>query len=668
LDKKKRIEELVKKLNDYAYNYYTLDQPKVSDKEYDELYDELLNLEKETEYILKESPTQRIGEKPLDKFEKYNHKAQLWSLDKAQNYQELRTWDERVNKLINEHNSSNKDNLPKVKYVLEYKFDGLTINLTYENGYLVQGASRGNGETGEAILPQIKTIKTIPLKIDYEGIVEIQGEGLMPISALNNYNKQADEPLKNARNAAAGALRNLDPKVTEKRNLAAYFYNVGYIKGKSFETHKEMLNFIKDNRIPVFDYLKEFENIDDLIKEIEKVDELRNKLDVLTDGMVVKINDIKTREVLGSTQKFPRWAVAFKFEAEEVTTILKQVKWNVGRSGKVTPSAVLEPVEIAGATIQRATLNNIEDIRRKKVKINSRVWLRRSNDVIPEILGVVEEDRETEEINMPENCPACGTELIKEGVHYFCPNKLSCKPQLVSSIVHFASRDAMNIEGFSEKTAYQLYDELDIKDISQLYDIEKEKLLQLEGFKEKKSQNLINALEKSKDCKLESFIYALGIPNVGIKTAKDLVKNYESLDNLRNAKKEELIEIRDIGEVVAEEIYKFFNDKNIKENINKLLNKGINPYYEDKEEIEENIFTNKKIVITGSFGITRKEIKSFIEKSGGQVTGSVSSNTDFLVMGENPGSKYDKAKSLGIRIIDKKELNNQISIDRSSKV
>jgi len=668
LNIKNRIKELVEKLNEYSYYYYTLDEPKVSDKEYDELYDELLNLEKETEYILKESPTQRIGEKPLDKFEKYNHKAQLWSLDKAQNYQELRTWDERVNKLINEHNSSNKDNLPKVKYVLEYKFDGLTINLTYENGYLVQGASRGNGETGEAILPQIKTIKTIPLKIDYEGIVEIQGEGLMPISALNNYNKQADEPLKNARNAAAGALRNLDPKVTEKRNLAAYFYNVGYIKGKSFKTHKEMLNFIKDNRIPVFDYLKEFENIEDLIKEIEKVDELRNKLDVLTDGMVVKINDIKTREVLGSTQKFPRWAVAFKFEAEEVTTILKQVKWNVGRSGKVTPSAVLEPVEIAGATIQRATLNNIEDIRRKKVKINSRVWLRRSNDVIPEILGVVEEDRETEEINMPENCPACGTELIKEGVHYFCPNKLSCKPQLVSSIVHFASRDAMNIEGFSEKTAYQLYDELDIKDISQLYDIEKEKLLQLEGFKEKKSQNLINALEKSKDCKLESFIYALGIPNVGIKTAKDLVKNYESLDNLRNAKKEELIEIRDIGEVVAEEIYKFFNDKNIKENINKLLNKGINPYYEDKEEIEENIFTNKKIVITGSFGITRKEIKSFIEKSGGQVTGSVSSNTDFLVMGENPGSKYDKAKSLGIRIIDKKELNNQISIDRSSKV
>ncbi|MFO7886897.1 MAG: NAD-dependent DNA ligase LigA [Eubacteriales bacterium] len=668
MDKKKRIEELVKKLNDYAYNYYTLDQPKVSDKEYDELYDELLSLEKETEYILKESPTQRIGEKPLDKFEKYDHKAKLWSLDKAQNYQELRTWDERINKLINEYNSSNQDNLPKVKYVLEYKFDGLTINLTYENGYLVQGASRGNGETGEAILPQIKTIKTIPLKIDYQGIVEIQGEGLMPISALNNYNQEADEPLKNARNAAAGALRNLDPKVTEKRNLAAYFYNVGYIKGKSFETHKEMLNFIKDNRIPVFDYLKEFENIDDLIKEIEKVDELRNKLDVLTDGMVVKINDIKTREVLGSTQKFPRWAVAFKFEAEEVTTILKQVKWNVGRSGKVTPSAVLEPVEIAGATIQRATLNNIEDIRRKKVKINSRVWLRRSNDVIPEILGVVEEDRETEEINMPENCPACGTELIKEGVHYFCPNKLSCKPQLVSSIVHFASRDAMNIEGFSEKTAYQLYDELDIKDISQLYDIEKEKLLQLEGFKEKKSQNLINALEKSKDCKLESFIYALGIPNVGIKTAKDLVKNYESLDNLRNAKKEELIEIRDIGEVVAEEIYKFFNDKNIKENINKLLNKGINPYYEDKEEIEENIFTNKKIVITGSFGITRKEIKSFIEKSGGQVTGSVSSNTDFLVMGENPGSKYDKAKSLGIRIIDKNELNNQISIDRSSKV
>jgi len=665
LDKKKRIEELVQKLNDYAYNYYTLDQPKVSDKEYDKLYDELLKLEKESNYILKESPTQRIGEKPLDKFEKHDHKAKLWSLDKAQNYQELRTWDERVNKLINQYNSSNQDNLPRVKYILEYKFDGLTINLTYKDGYLVQGASRGNGETGEAILAQIKTIKTIPLKIDYEGIIEIQGEGLMPISALNNYNKEADEPLKNARNAAAGALRNLNPKVTEKRNLLAYFYNIGYIEGKSLETHKEMLNFIRDNRIPVFDYLKEFENIDDLIKEIQKIENKRKKLDILTDGMVIKINDIKTREVLGSTQKFPRWAVAFKFEAEEVTTILKDVKWNVGRSGKVTPSALLEPVEIGGATIQRATLNNIEDIRRKKVQINSRVWLRRSNDVIPEILGVVEEGRETREINMPENCPACGTELIKEGVHYFCPNKLSCKPQLVSSIVHFASRDAMNIEGFSEKTAYQLYDELDIKDISQLYDIEKEELLKLEGFKEKKSQNLINALEKSKNCRLESFIYALGIPNVGIKTAKDLVKNYKSLENIKTAKKEDLIEIRDIGEVVAEEIYKFFNDKNIKENINKLLNKGINPYYDYKEEVEENIFTDKKIVITGSFSITRKEIKSFIEKSGGQVTGTVSRNTDFLVMGENPGSKYDKAKSLGIKVIDKKELNNQLNINRS---
>ena len=665
MDKKKRIEELVQKLNDYAYNYYTLDQPKVSDKEYDKLYDELLKLEKESNYILKESPTQRIGEKPLDKFEKHDHKAKLWSLDKAQNYEELKTWDERVNKLINQYNSSNQDNLPRVKYILEYKFDGLTINLTYKDGYLVQGASRGNGETGEAILAQIKTIKTIPLKIDYEGIIEIQGEGLMPISALNNYNKEADEPLKNARNAAAGALRNLNPKVTEKRNLLAYFYNIGYIEGKSLETHKEMLNFIRDNRIPVFDYLKEFENIDDLIKEIQKIENKRKKLDILTDGMVIKINDIKTREVLGSTQKFPRWAVAFKFEAEEVTTILKDVKWNVGRSGKVTPSALLEPVEIGGATIQRATLNNIEDIRRKKVQINSRVWLRRSNDVIPEILGVVEEGRETREINMPENCPACGTELIKEGVHYFCPNKLSCKPQLVSSIVHFASRDAMNIEGFSEKTAYQLYDELDIKDISQLYDIEKEELLKLEGFKEKKSQNLINALEKSKNCRLESFIYALGIPNVGIKTAKDLVKNYKSLENIKTAKKEDLIEIRDIGEVVAEEIYKFFNDKNIKENINKLLNKGINPYYDYKEEVEENIFTDKKIVITGSFSITRKEIKSFIEKSGGQVTGTVSRNTDFLVMGENPGSKYDKAKSLGIKVIDKKELNNQLNINRS---
>jgi DNA ligase (NAD+) len=602
LDKKKRIDELVEKLNDYAYYYYTLDNPKISDKEYDELYDELLELEKETEYVLDESPTKRVGDKPLDKFEKHDHKSQLWSLDKAQSFDELRKWDERVDKLIIDHNESSEEKLPNKKYILEYKFDGLTINLTYENGLLTQGATRGNGETGEAILPQIKTIKSIPIRIDYKDTIEIQGEGLMPISALEKYNEKADEPLKNARNAAAGALRNLDPKVTEKRNLAAYFYNVGYIEGKDFNTHLEMINFLKENRIPVFDYLKEFDNIEDLIKEIEKIDETRSNLDILTDGMVVKINDMKTREVLGNTQKFPRWAVAFKFEAEEVTTILKAVKWNVGRTGKVTPSAILEPVDIAGATIQRATLNNIEDIRRKNVKINSRVWLRRSNDVIPEILGVVDEDQEnTSEIQMPEKCPACGTELIKDGVHYFCPNKLSCKPQLVSSIVHFASRDAMNIEGFSEKTAYQLFEELDIKNIPQLYDIKKEDLIKLEGFKEKKSQNLIDALEESKKCKLESFIYALGIPNVGIKTAKDLVKEYKTLDNLKEAKKEELEKIKDIGEVVAEEIYKFFHDDNILDSIDKLLEKGINPTYEVEEDTVKNIFTDKKIVITGSF-------------------------------------------------------------------
>jgi DNA ligase (NAD+) len=661
LDKKKRIDELVEKLNDYAYYYYTLDNPKVSDKEYDELYDELLELEKETEYVLDESPTQRVGDKPLDKFEKHDHKSQLWSLDKAQSFDELRKWDERVDKLIQEYNGSSEEKLPEKTYILEYKFDGLTINLTYENGLLSQGATRGNGETGEAILPQIKTIKSIPLKIDYKDIIEIQGEGLMPISALEKYNVEADEPLKNARNAAAGALRNLDPKVTEKRNLAAYFYNVGYIEGKKFDTHIEMIDFLKENRIPVFEYIKEFDDIENLIEEIEEIDKTRSNLDILTDGMVVKINDMKTREVLGNTQKFPRWAVAFKFEAEEVTTILKEVIWNVGRTGKVTPSAVLEPVEIAGATIQRATLNNIEDIRRKNVKINSRVWLRRSNDVIPEILGVVDEDQEnTEEIEMPEKCPACGTELIKDGVHYFCPNKLSCKPQLVSSIVHFASRDAMNIEGFSEKTAYQLFEELNIKNIPQLYDIKKEDLLKLEGFKEKKSQNLIDALEKSKDCKLESFIYALGIPNVGIKTAKDLVKEYKTLDNLKKAKKEDLEKIKDIGEVVAEEIYKFFHDDNILESIDKLLEKGINPTYEVEEETVKNIFTDKKIVITGSFKTKRKEIKDFIENSGGQVTGSVSSNTDILLLGENPGSKYDKAKSLGVKIIEEKELNEYL--------
>ena len=656
MDEEKRIEELIDIIDDLNYHYYTLDEPRLSDKEYDLLYDELFSLEEKTGIVHSYSPTQRVGGDLIDKFEKHSHLGRLWSLDKSQSQDEFISWDNRVRRLINDYNSNNDEKLPQPEYIMEYKFDGLTLNLTYRDGLLVQGATRGNGTIGEGILAQIRTIKNIPFKVDFKGTMEVQGEGLMPLSALEEYNKTAKEPLKNARNAAAGALRNLDPKLTGERNLAAYCYNIGYIEGKDFENHEEVLGFLKDNRFPVFTYAKKFHKIEDIIEEIEVINEKRKGLDVLTDGLVIKINDIRSREVLGYTNRFPRWAIAYKFEAEETTTKLLDVIWNVGRTAKVTPSAVLEPVDIGGVTVQRATLNNYDDIERKGVRLNSRILIRRSNDVIPEILGVVDSDEDTYEIEKPTHCPACGSELVQDGVHIFCPNSLSCKPQLVSRLVHFASRDAMNIEGFSEKTAEKLLEELDIRDLPELYEIKYEDLIELEGFKDKKSRNLLNAIERSKKVSLDSFIYALGIGNVGIKTANDLANYFKSLDKLKNATYDELIEAGEIGDIIANGILEFFHDDRILESLDKLLSEGVSPYFEEMA-IEESIFTGKTVVITGSIeGLNRKEIKAMVEKMGGKVTGSVSKNTDYVIVGENPGSKYDRAVELEIDIIDEERL------------
>ena len=657
MEKEKRIEELIDIINDLNYHYYTLDEPKLSDKEYDLLYDELVELEDELKIIHPYSPTQRVGGEILKGFEKHNHLGRLWSLAKSQNEGELINWDNRVRKSIEDYNRSNIEKLPDPIYILEYKFDGLTINLTYENGHLTQGATRGNGAIGEGILAQIRTIKSIPLRVDFKGTMEIQGEGLMPLSALEEYNKTAEEPLKNARNAAAGALRNLDTKVTSERNLIGYFYNIGYIQGKEFENHMEILDFLRENQLPVFPYGKKFHNIEDLIKEIHIIKDERTNLDVLTDGLVIKIDDIRTREVLGYTNRFPRWAIAYKFEAEETTTKLLEVVWNVGRTAKVTPTALLEPVEIGGATVRRATLNNYDDIVRKGVRLNSRVLIRRSNDVIPEILGTIDTDEETFEIEKPIYCPACHSELIQNGVHIFCPNSLSCKPQLVSRLVHFASRDAMNIEGFSEKTAEKFVEELDLKDLPGIYEIEYEDLIVLEGFKERKSNNLLEAIEKSKDINLASFIYALGIDNVGIKTATDLANHFKSLDNLKIAEFEELIRVGEVGEIIAKSIIEFFHDEEILAAIDKLLLEGVKPYFQDIEIEEDSMFSNKVVVITGAMeGLNRKEIKTFVEKMGGKVTGSVSRNTDYVIVGEDPGSKYTRAVELGIEIINEEKL------------
>ena len=663
MEEEKRIEELISLVNDLNYSYYTLDDPKLSDSEYDKLYDELVQLEANTGIIKTYSPTQRVGGHILDRFEKHTHLGSLWSLAKSQNYGELLAWESRVRKSIADYNMENQEQLPDPLFIMEYKFDGLTINLTYRDGQLVQAATRGNGTIGEGILEQIRTIKSIPLQIGYKGVIEIQGEGLMPFSALEKYNLTAIEPLKNPRNAAAGALRNLDPKVTAERNLTAFFYNIGYIEDKAFATHREVLDFLRDNKLPVFTYEKQFSSINDLIAEIERVNIERKTLDVLTDGLVIKVDDIRTREVLGYTNRFPRWAIAYKFEAEETSTRLIGVQWNVGRSAKVTPTALLEPVDIGGVTVKRATLNNYDDIERKGVRLNSRVLIRRSNDVIPEILGTLESDEETYLIEKPTHCPACNSELVQNGVHIFCPNSLSCKPQLVSRLVHFASRDAMNIEGFSEKTAEQLLEELNLTDLPELYEIKYEELIDLEGFKEKKTNNLLEAIERSKSVSLASFIYALGINNVGIKTARDLANHYKSLENLRNANYDELVTVGEVGPIIADSIIEFFQDQTIISAIDKLLMEGVNPTFEQLE-ITESIFTDKTVVITGTIkGLARNEIKELVEKMGGKVSSAVSKKTDFVIVGENPGSKHDKAVELGIRVIGEEELKNIVNLN-----
>ena len=662
MDKKKLIEELVEELNKYAYEYYVLGNSSVTDKDYDKKYYELVDLEKETGYKLPYSPTQRVGDVILPEFKKYTHKARLWSLDKAQTLEEIREWHNRNIKFLEEYNRTSDEELPPLKYILTKKFDGLTINLSYdENGVLVTGATRGTGAIGEDVTAQVKTIKSIPLKIDCHDFLEIHGEAIMTTEAFEKYNSEAETPLKNLRNGAAGALRNLNVAETAKRNLSAFFYDVGYKEGAPFKTYMEMLNFIKTKGFPMDDYIRECTTLDEIQKEIDYIRDIRFDLNYDIDGLVIAIDDIRTRELLGYTIKFPKWAIAYKFEAQEATTKLLDVEWNVGRSGRVSPTAILEPVELAGVTVKRATLNNMDDIARKGVRLGAEVFVRRSNDVIPEIMGVVPESLEgTKEIEEPKVCPACGAHLVHEGVHIYCENTLGCKPQMVKTIVHFAGREAMNIAGFSERTAEQLFEKLDIRDISDLYKLEYEKLLDLDKFGPKKAQNLLDAIEKSKDCTLEAFLYSLGIPNVGVKTAKDLVKRFESLENLEKATFEELVSVQDVGDIVARSIIEFFKEERTLKVINELLSLGVNPHYE-KKEVLESTFMGKTVVVTGTLeNYSRTSIKEKLESLGAKVSGSVSKKTDFVIAGEAAGSKYDKAKSLGITILSEEEFENMI--------
>ncbi len=655
MDKTQEMQKLIDRLNETAHAYYVLDDPIISDAEWDKMYDSLRSLEAETGTVLPGSPSMRVGGEPLSSFEQHRHINRMLSMDKAQTEQALLDWAERTERFARDRG------LPKPRYIIEHKFDGLTICLTYENGVLVQAATRGNGEVGEAILPQAKTIRSIPLTIPYQGKAEVRGETYMRLSVLEEYNKTASEPLKNARNGAAGALRNLDPAVTAERKLDAVFYDVGYIEGVSFDTSDDMYAFLKENRFPVPSYLGRADNIRDAIACVREIGEKRGELDYMIDGAIIKVDSFELRRQYGSTEKFPRWAIAFKYEAQEAVSVLRDITWEIGRTGKLTPLAHLDPVEIAGATVQRATLNNWGDILRKRVKIGAKVWVRRSNEVIPEIMGRVDEfvPGERDPVR-PDACPFCGAALVERGAHIFCPNRDGCIPQRVMRLTHFAGRDAMDIETLSEKTITQLVESFGIAEAWELYTLDADKLASLDRFGAKKAQNLIDAVDRSRDCRLDAFLFAIGIPNIGRKTARDIAAKAGSLEAVRHMTAEELTQVSDIGDIVAASVTEFFADADNNLAVDKLLEVGVAPVW-DMEPQGALPLAGMKVVVTGTLAhFSRTEAEEAVAAAGGSASGSVSSKTSFVVAGEKAGSKLDKARALGVEVIDEAEFMKRL--------
>ncbi|MBR4082403.1 MAG: NAD-dependent DNA ligase LigA [Clostridia bacterium] len=647
-----RMRPLVDRLNETAYAYYVLGEPIISDMQWDQMYDELVKLEKESGITLADSPTHRVGGEVLKGFEEHTHITRLWSMDKVQSFDALEDWIRRTEKLAGQTD---------LQYYVEYKFDGLTLNLTYQDGQLVQAATRGNGVTGEAILPQAKTIRTLPLTIPYKGTLEVQGECIMRLSTLEKYNQTAKEPLKNARNAAAGALRNLDPAVTASRHLDAFFYQVGTIDHAPYDSQPGMLDFLRDNGFQVSPYLGKPHSRDELIACIRAIGEERPKLDFLIDGVVIKVGDFALREQMGFTEKFPRWAVAYKFEAEESVTTLLDVTWELGRTGKLTPLAHLEPVDFYGVTVRKATLNNWGDIQRKRVALGAPVWIRRSNDVIPEIMGRVGEpgDGETA-IVRPDHCPACGAELVERGAHIFCMNRENCRPQAIARLTHFTGREAMDIDGLSEKTVMQMYDELGVRDPADLYRLSREELLSLDGFKDRKADKLLAALEKSRTCTLDAFLFAVGIPNVGRKTARDIANAFGTLEKVKAADAEQLTALPDVGDIVAGSITEFFSLHENTDMIDRLLAAGVRP--QEAAGRAEGVLSGLSVVVTGTLpSLSRKEAEELIRQHGGTAASSVSKKTAFVLAGEAAGSKLTKAQSLGIPVLDEAAFMARIS-------
>ncbi len=643
-----RVDYLIKTLNQWAYEYYVLDNPSVPDREYDKLYDELKRLEEETGEVRFDSPTRRVGGEPMKGFERHTHIARLYSLDKSVSYDELDAFFTRVGKAVE-----------NPEYTVEYKFDGLTMCLTYENGRFVRATTRGNGVVGEDVTAQCLTIKSFPLTIDYKGVAEIQGEAVIRLSVLEKYNQTAKEQLKNARNAVAGAIRNLDPKITAERKCEILFYNVNFLSDGFLETQEEHFGFLKKNGFKVYPFLRVCKSVEEVRSAIEEIELERKNIDVLTDGAVIKLNDCTAREALGYTDKFPRFAIAYKFEAEERETVVHEIKWQVGRTGKLTPLALVEPVDLGGATVRKATLNNFGDLTKKDVKVGSRVLIRRSNEVIPEILGAVAHAEGSVPVSKPEKCPFCDSKVVENGANLFCPNRF-CRPRIIGKVEHFAQKDAMDIEGLSEMTAGQMYDNLDLRNCSRLYALNSEDLEKLDGFKDKKIKNLLTAIEKSKSVSLDRFIFALGIDGVGKVAAKDLAKYFKSLENLAKADMEELLSLENIGEVTAEAIVNWFKDEDNAKEVKNLLNSGITPKVKENKSVS-GVFSGEFVVLTGTLStLKRSEAQKLIEERGGECQSSVTAKTTLVIAGESAGSKLDKAKKLNVKIIGEEEFKSML--------
>ncbi|MBE7028160.1 MAG: NAD-dependent DNA ligase LigA [Ruminococcaceae bacterium] len=654
-----RLKELTQKLNHYAYQYYVLDEPVVSDYEYDMALRELSALEeKYPEYKDPHSLTSRVGGEVLKGFESVEHLVPMQSLTDAFSKEEVLEFDERVKGVLSE----------TYEYVVEYKIDGLSVSLEYENGILVRGSTRGDGNFGEDVTQNLKTIRSIPLKLkSAPQRLEVRGEvfiGKEDFEKLNREREERKEPLfANARNAAAGSLRQLDSSVTKDRRLDIYIFNIQSSTGKSFKTHYEGLMYLKEQGFKVVPCDGIYENIEKAFDRVLKIGKERDGLRFDIDGAVIKINDISQREKLGTTSKCPRWAIAYKFPAEMKKTRLLDIIVQVGRTGAVTPNAVLKPVHVAGSTVSRATLHNIDFIEEKDIYIGDNVYIRKAGDIIPEVVGAETKDRTGKEIKfvMPSVCPECGAPLKrKDGESAYRCTGDSCPAQLLRRIIHFASRDAMDIEGLGPRIVEQLLETGLISSCADLYYLKKEEIAQLEKMGEKSAENLLSAIEESKERGLSRLLFAFGIRLSGKRASLSLAENFVTLDNIMNLEISDMAEIYDIGEKMATNVYNFFKDETNLKMIERLKAAGVKMTH-DRKEAESKRLEGKSFVITGKFeSLSRDEISAMIEKNGGRVLSAVSKNADFLVAGEKAGSKLKKAQDLGIRIIDLSAIYDMI--------